>query len=384
MANSADSSNWWRSSSNDEVRRTPHGADGPSSSGRWNSSWKQQQSGLPQSSSNISSQHEGQSVYSRRQQRKMNWVDTTEVASITSAITLAASPEEVQHYLERNRHRLVGTHVSAAFKALREMKSASSTSLKQVLYDVLLPALDEMLQRSGAQSAGDASDTGTQHSASLDARGCAVILSGMSHLQRLRIPAMTTSAQHVLELFLQPKLLQEATLQGVSMVAAGAAKLHLGVSESALQDILAEFNNKAAKDFPQPINISQTLWGVASLLADHHYLPVGKPTSQLFIRTSEQLLQAKVLSAANAIEVCNTLSAYAIAELSPSEDLVAALLQQFITVWVMERASSQDLARTIWALARVDADVPLTTCKTIVSAFCRPAVLGRAGSQVGR
>lgn len=379
----ADSSTWWRRGNADEPQPTASTTADVRRSNRWDSGW-----GNTQHHSSSHSRHGPQHDSKPCKKQQLPYSPAiAEAAALTTSIRLASSVPELQQLLERNRPQLGAAHVSAAYKALTEMTSTSNTAVKQLLHNILLTALDEKLEEAESMAVSQQISTkgsvAQQARTALDSRACAVILSSLAQLQWLQISAFKPAAERLAVLFVEPATLQDAIPQGIGMVASAAAKLRLKTSERQLQKLLAAFPAAAAKTFPQPANISQMLWGVATCLANNNHLPVSTHTAELFTAVEGYLLEHPViLECFNAVEICNTLSAFTIAELQPTAAVVAALLQQMTVGWVIDRASPQDLSRTVWALAKLAADAPVNVCKAVVAAFCRRSVLSRAIAQV--
>lgn len=107
---------------------------------------------------------------------------------------------------------------------------------------------------------------------------------------------------------------------------------------------------------------------------------------RLFLQAAELLTDPRMqlLEACKPVEICNTFAAFVIAEEQlPSASYASALLEVFTAVSSLRRAIPQDLARTLWALARLGVDVATAYCSAMVAAFCSREVLDRAISQVG-
>lgn len=170
--------------------------------------------------------------------------------------------------LEAQQGQLAAQHIAAAFNALAEIKHADRMrGAEQLLHQLLLPALEDKLDEAEAAVCSQGSCQAKQ---GLDSKSCAVILQSMSLLHtRKRLALPSSIGQRLMRLFLQPELRQQAIPQGISMVAAAAAKLRLNISEMWLARLLQALLMAAERGVHRltPMNVSQTLWGVATVLA---------------------------------------------------------------------------------------------------------------------
>jgi hypothetical protein len=100
--------------------------------------------------------------------------------------------------------------------------------------------------------------------------------------ERSSLATPSSVAHELLLLYLQPSLLQQAIPQGIAMVATAAAKLHVPARNFHLEKLLAALLDLAVGDAAAqscrvlqltPMNVSQTLWGVATMLAAQKRTP---------------------------------------------------------------------------------------------------------------
>jgi hypothetical protein len=309
--------------------------------------------------------------------------------------------------LEAHRSQLAAPHVSAAFNALANMTQAHPRTLEPLLQQHLLPALDSLMQAADTaekaaaaqQSSTDSRSQLAQQQRQLDSQSCAVILQSMARLQECSGLSTPSSIAHELLLqFLQPCLLQQAIPQGIAMVATAAAKLHVPARNYHLEQLLAKLLELAADSLAvrssrvlqlNPMHVSQTLWGVATMLAAQKRAPPANELLQLFQEVAALLThpQLQLLQEAKPVEICNTLSAFVIAELSasslPSPKFAAELLGSLAALRNLRKASARDMSRTLWAAAKLGAEVEAVDCKAIVAMFCSSEVLHNARAQVG-
>jgi hypothetical protein len=233
----------------------------------------------------------------------------------------------------------------------------------------------------------------------IDGRGCAVILTSLlsisdtvrasqqsRHEQRAFQDDLLASAHSVMKLFLTPAVLATATPQAFGMLAASAAKLRLrALSQQQLLQLLQGLLAAAAAvqdtdpELLQPVHVSQTLWGVATLLSGQGSIPPTADVQQGLCDVALLLTQNEQLYAsAKPVELVNTLSAFVIAEAKPPAGLVRDLVQGLRREVNLSRAIPQDLGRSLWAVARLErgAELGPGDCTPIVAALCRSADLG--------
>jgi hypothetical protein len=288
---------------------------------------------------------------------------------------------------------------------------AAPAAVLAALQDTLLPLLDGMLtadlaaaapHSTNSTSSTSSSIRDTQHAAAavrLDGRACAVIITAMQTLtnalkganqsrqqQRALADDMTASAHRIFKLFLAPPVLSTATPQAFAMLAGSAAKLKMrSVSQRQLLALLQGLLGAAAAvqdspavpgepDLLTPQHLSQTLWGVATLLSAQQATPPDPSTQQAMADVALLLTQhAELLASVKPVELCNTLSAFVICEGRPPPGLVADLVQALAHERNLSRAVPQDLGRVLWAVAKLDRgqDVAPEVCLRITSALCR-------------
>jgi len=301
---------------------------------------------------------------------------------------------------------------------------APRDEVQSLLQDHLLPALNSMLAAAQtAAAAGTSTNTNTntstststgkayQHTSStsengtveeevvLDGRACAVILTSLLSLKDSLRPVqqqqqayqrhhqaypyqhynITQLAADLVDVFLSPAVQGTATPQAFCMVAAAAAKLRLrSVSPQQLQQLLRGFLTAAADarirspDLLAAVHVSQTLWGVATLLSAQGQSPPSPGTQQMLCDAALLLTQQPELyAAAKPVELVNTLCAFAIAEARPPPGLVTDLLDAL--EGNLDRAIPQDISRALWAVARTNSgqEAPPRVCVRALSALCR-------------
>lgn len=292
---------------------------------------------------------------------------------------------------------------------------APRDEVQSLLQEHLLPALNSMLAAAQPAAAATTTSTSTgkahQHTGSstsddgdagngvvLDGRACAVILTSLLSLKDSMRPVqqqqqayqrhqaypsqhynVTQLAADLVDLFLSPAVQATATPQAFCMVASAAAKLRLrSVSPQQLQQLLCGFLTAAADarirspDLLAPVHVSQTLWGVATLLSAQGQSPPSPGTQQMLCDAALLLTQQPELyTAAKPVELVNTLCAFAIAEASPPPGLVTDLLDALAAN--LDRAIPQDISRAMWAVARTNRgqEAPPGVCLRALSALCR-------------
>jgi hypothetical protein len=320
----------------------------------------------------------------------------------------------LQQLLQDNEAHITAPHVSAAFNALaNNFKHANRRVLEPLLRQQLLPALEASIEETEAAiyptavSTGNSSTTSSsswqsqpQRQQQLDTQSCAVILQSLSRLQdRSGLSAPSSVSQSLFLLFLQPKLLQQAIPQGIAMVATAAAKLHVHARNYELEQLLSALLDLAAAAAAvthssrkvvqlDPMHVSQTLWGVASMLAAQKRTPPTDDLRHLFTAVAALLThpQLQLLQEAKPVEVCNVLSAFVIAELPasslPGPGFAAELLERLAALQNLRTASARDVSRTLWAAAKLAADVDAADCREIVAMFCSSEMLRSTIAQV--
>lgn len=290
---------------------------------------------------------------------------------------------------------------------------AAPAAVLAVLQDTLLPLLDGMLTADLAAATAHSTNSTSSTSSSigdtqqhrgatavrLDGRACAVIITAMQTLtnalkganqsrqqQRALQDDMTGSAHRIFKLFLAPSVLPTATPQAFAMLAGSAAKLKIrSVSQRQLLALLQGLLGAAAAvqdrpavpgepDLLTPQHLSQTLWGVATLLSAQQATPPDPSTQQAMADVALLLTRhAELLATVKPVELCNTLSAFVICEGRPPPGLVADLVRALAEERNLSRAIPQDLGRVLWAVAKLDRgqDVAPEVCLRITSALCR-------------
>jgi hypothetical protein len=279
---------------------------------------------------------------------------------------------------------------------------ASPPAVQDLMQQHLLPLLDSKVKTALAAhtanpSAGPTTSSSSSHTNSevpMDGRACAVVLTSLlsisdtvrasrqlRHEQRAFQDDLLASAHNTVKLFLTPATLASATPQGFGMLAASAAKLRLqALSQRQLLQLLQGLLTAAAAvqdtdpELLQPVHVSQTLWGVATLLSGQGCIPPTADVQQGLCDVALLLTQNKQLyAAAKPVELVNTLSAFVIAEARPPAGLVRELVQGLGREVNLSRAIPQDLGRSLWAVARLEqgAELKPADCAPIVAALCR-------------
>jgi hypothetical protein len=407
----ADSSSWWRKAADTST---------PASSSNAGSSWNPQ-SGPRAAQQDSSDWRSSSNTIKSRQQPQQNSSSSSSALSraaagaLTVQLRSASSPERLQQLLEINEGHLTAPHVSAAFNALaNNFKHSDPRALETVLRQQLLPALETLIEDAEAAAdptttavASEEPDTTTssrrqpqqQRQHQLDSQSCAVILQSLSRLQdRSRLSAASSVAQSLFMLFLQPKLLQQAIPQGIAMVTTAAAKVQVRARNFELEKLLtalldlaaaaAVVQNSSKAVQISPMHVSQTLWGVATMLAGQKRTPPTDALLQLFTEVAALLThpQLQLLQEAKPVEVCNTLSAFVIAGLPasslPGSGFAAELLGHLAALQNLRTAIARDISRTLWAAAKLGAAVDTADCKALVAMFCSGEMLLSANAQV--
>ncbi|WIA20560.1 hypothetical protein OEZ85_004950 [Tetradesmus obliquus] len=180
------------------------------------------------------------------------------------------------------------------------------------------------------------------------------------------------------------------------MVTTAAAKLHIPARDVQLEQLLTALLDLEARRTAdscsraqqlEPMYVSQTLWGVATMLAAQKRTPPNGKLLHLFQDVAALLThpQLQLLQAAKPVEVCNTLSAFVIAELPasslPSPGFAGELLGCLAALRHLRRASARDISRTLWAAAKLGAAVEAADCNALVAMFCSSEMLRSANAQ---
>lgn len=294
--------------------------------------------------------------------------------------------------------------------------NASPAAVQDLAQNHLLPMLDAMVRQAlsaaASTSATNSHGTTTNSSSSnshgqqqetgldvlMDGRACAVIMTSLLAIsdaskgarqarqeQRSLQGDILASAHSVFKLFLKPQVQATATPQAFGMLAASAAKLRLkNVSQRQLQYLLDGLLAAAAaaqgthggaeEDLLKPVHVSQTLWGVATLLSAQGSIPPVSEVQQSMCEVALQLTQdADLYAAAKPVELVNTLSAFVISQAQPPAGLVLDLIRSLGREVNLRRSIPQDLGRSLWTVARLDRGLELRTedCMPIIDALCR-------------
>lgn len=261
---------------------------------------------------------------------------------------------------------------------------ARDNAKQQVLHEYLLPLLDSKLAAASAQQEAphEPQQQQPQPEPLIDGRACAVIISSLMDLaNRLKARAqMQRAGDAVLSYFLRPAVTATATPQGFGMLLGSAAKLRLRPSTQQLQQLLSTIlttAEAAQRDDPeliQPPHVSQSVWGVATMLSAQQLTPPAPALQQLLGQVGLLLTQLPQLyAAAKPVELCNLLSAFVIAECPPPPGLVADVLRGLASDLNLNRSLPRDLSRVLWCVARLDKadETSAEVCLRLVSALCR-------------
>lgn len=399
----ADGSSWWRKSADTSMPAA--------SRSNVSSSWTSQNRKIAAEDNREDRRSSASSTVDRQQHQQHqqhSQLSRAAAGAITSQLRAAPNPQELQRLLDRWGSQLTAPHISAALNALSNMTHEHPRVLEPLLRQQLLPALDSLIQRAeaathlpsaAADSSGlDSSSMQQQQQPQLDSRSCAVVLQSLSRLQeRSGLATPTSTAYGLLLHFLQPSVLQQAIPQGITMVTTAAAKLHIPARDVQLEQLLTALLDLEARRTAdscsraqqlEPMYVSQTLWGVATMLAAQKRTPPNSKLLHLFQDVAALLThpQLQLLQAAKPLEVCNTLSAFVIAELPasslPSPGFAGELLGCLAALRHLRRASARDISRTLWAAAKLGAAAEAADCNALVAMFCSSEMLRSANAQV--
>lgn len=264
----ADGSSWWRrTDSSADGNRSRATGNGEQSRKRESMRFQNRWRGAEQP---ISTWGRTGQQQQHEQREGCSQISKAAAAKLTTVLRSAVSPLELQHILESNYRLLCPQHVSAALNALGYMKRADRRSVEALLRQILLPALEQQLDESEAAISSSAA---AQQNNIWDSRSCAVALTALAALHAHQHVDALDLSHRLVALFLRPDILQQAIPQGISMVASAAAKLKLRLDEPVLVQLLQGLQDAAARSPLQPMHVSQTLWGVATILVASKHVP---------------------------------------------------------------------------------------------------------------